>query len=336
MEGAGTNRLGPLTLILLVAAAMALVACGGGGGGDDDEDEPTVEEVEETPTEEAAATTATINQDFWHAGWKVTLEDAALSTDEFGAATVTINATFENLGETDSSFNSQLALTSGGNSYTSDDFNSELPTVPAGLTNDGVFAFTVDEQFSFDDATLTVGAPEGNQAVVPLGANSPDELVTLEPQVIAVNGSATAGPIAFTVTEAEIRADRPDWSDQVEAGKLAMTVRFEVTPGAGIEIGEGVLQSQNVALMQPDGTALAVLDDGRSGVNELLQGREGTTISDLSARFLIDAPAEGDYVFIIRGPYGPDRAEVEGQVIITVPAAASGSQTAEPATTATP
>jgi hypothetical protein len=323
------------TLALVIAIALTFAACGGGGGGDDEE-EPTTEEAAATPTEEAAASSATINESFWHAGWKVTLADGEVVTDEFGAVTANLNATFENLGETDSAFNSQLALTSGGNSYAADDLNSDLPTVPAGLTNDGVFAFTVDEEFSFDDATLIVGAPEGNQAIVPLGPDSPDELVTLEPQVIMVNGSANAGPIAFTVIQAEVRADRPDWSDQVEAGSLAMTVSFEVTPATGIEIGEGVLQSQNVALMQPDGTALAVMDDGRSGVNELLQGREGTTISDLSARFLIDAPAQGDYAFIIRGPYGPDRAQVEGQVIITVPAATSGPETAPAPTTPTP
>ncbi len=37
-----------------------------------------------------------------------------------------------------------------------------------------------------------------------------------------------------------------------------MIVSFEVTVAEGIPLGEGVLQSQNVALKLPDGTAVAV------------------------------------------------------------------------------
>lgn len=65
--------------------------------------------------------------------------------------------------------------------------------------------------------------------------------------------------------------------------------------------------------------AVAVRTDGRSGVNELLQGKEGTTINDLSVRFIVDEPAEGQYSFIVRGPYGPDREMVEGEVTFDVP-----------------
>ena len=123
-----------------------------------------------------------------------------------------------------------------------------------------------------------------------------------------------------TITGVEVRADLPDWSDEVEEGHLAMIVSFEVAVGAGIAIGEGVFQSQNVALVLPDGTAVAVRSDGRSGVNELIQGKEGTTVRDLSVRFIIDAPPEGEYTFLVRGPYGPDREMVEGEITFVVPA----------------
>ena len=99
-----------------------------------------------------------------------------------------------------------------------------------------------------------------------------------------------------------------------------MIVSFEVTVAEGIPIGEGVLQSPNVALKLPDGTAVAVRSDGRSGVNELLQGKEGTTIQDLSVRFIVDEPADGQYAFLVRGPYAPDREMVEGEVTFDVPA----------------
>ena len=210
-------------------------------------------------------------------------------------------------------------LTSGGNSFGDIGADEELPNVPAGTMNGGQLAVEVGDAFSLDDATLTIGNPDNNQAIVPIGPASPDALVSLEPLQIAVDGSAAAGPVAFTVTGVEVRADLPDWSQEVEEGHLALIVFFEVTVAVGIPIGEGVLQSQHVLLTLPDGTSVAVRSDGRSGVNELLQGKEGTTIGGLSVRFIVDEPAAGEYAFIVRGPYGPDRAQVEGVVTFVVP-----------------
>ena len=83
---------------------------------------------------------------------------------------------------------------------------------------------------------------------------------------------------------------------------------------------EGGLRRGHSAIKLPDDTAAAVRTDGRSGVNELLQCLEGTTIQGLSVRFIVDAPAAGQYAFIVRGPYGPDRAMVEGEVTFDVAA----------------
>ena len=66
---------------------------------------------------------------------------------------------------------------------------------------------------------------------------------------------------------------------------------------------------------------MAVRDDGVSGVNELLQGKEGTTISDLSVRFEVKKPTAGKYTLIIVGLWGPFSSEVTGETTFTVPAA---------------
>ena len=310
------RRFLPPTMLLIALAVAFGAACGGGG------DAPaTVEglatDAEPTPP---PADSITIGKNFWHAGWKVTLGEARLGRDEQGNRTVSIEAAFENLSNRTSTFDSQVVLTSGGNSFGDTGSEQDLPNVPAGFSNDGLLAIQVDDAFSLDDATLTVGNPANNQAVVPIGADSPDELISLEPLQIISTGSASAGPISFMLTGVELRADLPDWLQEVEEGQLAIIVSFEVTVGEGIPIGEGVLQSANVALKLPDGTAVAVRTDGRSGVNELLQGLEGTTIQGLSVRFIVDAPAAGQYAFILRGPYGPDRAMVEGEVTFDVAA----------------
>jgi hypothetical protein len=312
-----------LAIALLGAMALVSAACGGGG---DSEPTATVEEEEPTdePTSEATDETVDIDQTLWHSGWKVTLGEATVSTDEFGVRTVTIDATFENLGADTATFDSQLVLTTGGNSYTETGTEQELPQVPGELSGSGVIAIRVDEEFSFDDATLVIGNPDNNQAIVPLGPGG-DDLVTLEPQEIAVSGDVTAGAVKVTVERAELRADLPDVHSIMEEGKLALTVYFSVTPSAGIQIGQGVFQDPNVALKLPDGTAVAVRSDGVSGVNELLQGKESTTISGLAVRFEVPEPAEGQYAFVVRGAYGPGGAQVEGELPFEIVAVAAGA-----------
>jgi hypothetical protein len=309
------RRIGPalwLALALLGAIALVSAACGGGG---DSDPTPTAEEEEPTdePTEEATDETVDIDQTFWHSGWKVTLGEATVAEGDFGSRVVTIDATFENLGEDTAVFDSQVVITAGGNSYADTSPEHELPRVPGELSGEGVIALHVDEEFTFDDATLVVGRAENNQAVVPLGPDG-DELVTLEPQEIAVSGDVTAGAVKVTVERAELRADLPDQHSIMEDGMLALTVYFSVTPSAGIQLGQGLIQDPNVALRLPDGSSVAVRDDGVSGVNELLQGNEGTTISGLSVRFEVPAPAEGQYAFVVRGAYGPGGAQVEGEL----------------------
>ena len=312
-------RSGRPVIALLIAGALALslgLASCGGGGGDDDEPEATeTTEAGETPTEQASAgDRVTINESFWHSGWKVTLGEATFDPAE---SAVSIDATFENTGSDTSTFDSQLVLIAGGENFTESTLDQELPEVPGELSGNGVITFRVGANFSFDDAVLVIGNPANNQARVPLGPQG-GELVTLEPATIQINGTVTAGAVTLNVTEAEIRADFPDLHRPVEKGSLQMTIRFSATVAAGIAIGEGVLQSPNVALKLPDGSAVAVISDGRSGVNELLQGKEGTTIPDLSVRFQIIDPPEGQYAFVLRGAYGPNRSEVEGELLFTV------------------
>lgn len=48
---------------------------------------------------------------------------------------------------------------------------------------------------------------------------------------------------------------------------------------------------------------------------------EGTTIPDLSVRFEIPDPPEGDYAFILTGKYGAGGASLEGELPFTISAA---------------
>jgi hypothetical protein len=316
------GRAVPILLALMMLSALAaLTACGGSS------ETPTVVPTEETeggatptPTVEETAQeeTVQVDQSYWHAGFMVTLGEARLTEGDFGGLAVEIEAMFENLGKTGNRPNSTLVLQSGGQDYTDSTLSQDIPFVSVGETADGLITFRVDEAFSFDDAVLVVGMPTNNQAMVPLTPGA-GELVSLEPQEIPASGSATAGAVTVTLTGAELRADIPETQSELEAGHLVLRVFFSATPQAGIQLGQGTLVSDNVALKLPDGSSAAVRDDGVSGVNELLQGKEGTTITDLSARFDVPSPASGEYAFIIKGKYGASGAQVEAEAPLTVP-----------------
>ncbi len=309
-----------LGLLAMLVAATLLAACKSSDGG---RETSTVLETEEpegeaTPTSTVEEESVQVDVSYWHAGFKVALGEARLTAGDFGILGLEIDAVFENLSDADATPNSRLLLQSGGQNYTESTLDQEIPRVPGGLSSNGLITFQVDEAFSFDDAVLVVGQPSNNQAMVPLTPGA-GELVSLEPQKIAVSGSATAGAVTVTLTGVEVRADLPEKRDEEEEGKLALRVFFSAMPVAGIQIGQGVLQNQNVALKLPDGTFVAVRSDGISGVNELLQGKEGTTILDLSVRFDVPSPAAGEYAFIIKGKYGPGGAQVEAEAPFTFP-----------------
>jgi hypothetical protein len=316
------KRLAQLILAIALAIAISIVIACGGGGDDEEEDTPTPEATaEETPEddEQVAEDSVIVNQEFWHAGWKVTLGEATVAESDTGSGELFIEAEFENLGTDEATFDSQLLVTSGGNDYADETFEGhDLPTVPGLRTGDGGFNFVIDEEFVLDEATLIVGNPANQQATVPIGSEG-DDLVSLEPTEIEASGTATAGALTLNVERAVLRADLPDKHSQMKAGTLALTVYFSATPSSGIQIGQGVLQDPNVLLELPNGTSVAVISDGVSGVNELLQGKEGTTIPDLAVRFEVEEPAAGEYAFVVRGKYGPGGADAEGKFVFTVP-----------------
>lgn len=314
-------------LVRLVALSIPIALVSACGGGDDDDSGGSTTTATATQSAGASSTpeesgdgstdSIQVNETFYHAGFEVTLGQASIVD-----SVVQLKGIFKNLSGTDNaSLDSRLALRSGGNDYIDiSDFDQDLPAVSAHGQKTGTIAIRVDDEFSFDDATLFVGNPDNNQAIIPLGPDSDEDLITLEPQELTVSGQVIAGPVTVDVEGGQIRADLPEKYSIADKDHLELTLRFAVTPGTGIPIGEGVFQDPNVQLRTPDGTVVAVRDDGVSGVNELLQGREGTTIDDLSVRFEVKKPVPGEYAFIVKGNWGADRAEVKGELAFTVPA----------------
>jgi len=317
------------TLIILLLFFIALAACGGGGeekvtgtptqatATTAAQTTPTEAGATATPSEAGVAATATVpppvtvevNKSFWHAGWKVTLGEAtfATTTDFSGSleGSVSIEATFENLGDDIAAFRSQLVLVAGGRNYTEPTYDQEIPEVPGNLKQTGKITFAVDPEFEFDDAVLIVGRPENNQATIPLGPAGGD-LVSLEPREVSIAGQATSARITISLNGGDLRADIPDNHDEMKKGWLALTLRFSASFEEGNYYDENVMDD-DFALTLPDGTSVAAAD----GPNEIIS--PGTTLPDLLLRFGVRDPAQGAYT-LRYGRAGAEPVEIQFQI----------------------
>jgi len=290
-----------LLVTTLVLGGALLAAC---GGGDDPFEVPTdvaaTTPAGETPADTDAPTgepsgdqVFAIDEEFWHIGFRVELGDGTLFTAEEGffgtelAYMLSIDATFENLGTSQLSFDSALVVVTPGDSYSARG-SSDRPSVPGGLSGSGSLVFEVDEGFDPESAYLLVGTADDNQASVPLGAQG-GELVDLAPSEPAVPDNISLELIDLTFTSAELRADVLWSHSELEKGKWGLTLNFDATSRRS---GNWNLFATNFALILPDGSGVGV---DRSELASLPGSEAGTDTPDLFVTFLVDAPVGGEY-----------------------------------------
>ena len=291
-----SNRLLRIVGLLAIGALLALLAVSAACGGDDDDATPTdaaTEEPSGSATPEASEPVVVqVGETFWHSGFKVTVDQATYTgtEDDFGAVdwTVAIDATFENLGSDTTSFDAEMVLLAGGDSWAVISGDSDIPSVPGGLHQDGTVVFVVDDTFDFEDASLQVGSADQNQASVPLGTGGGD-LVAFEPEETPVTGQIALALITLDFDGGERRADIPLTYDEMDAGKLHLTLDFSATSRKG---GNWSVNVTDFALTLPDGTSVPAF----SGNNVSLPGNDsGLATGDLFVGFEVDDPATGEY-----------------------------------------
>lgn len=278
----------PIVIPMVLLCAF-LAACSGGAT---PEASSTTPEATNTPSATAtplSTDSTTLDAVVWFGGFKLTLETAEVVVDD-GLPRVDIQTLFANEGSNNARLNATLNLSSGGRHYQPSLSDQELPEVPGKTEGRGALSFTIDEMFSLDDAVLTIGNPDNNQAIVPFGLDG--ALVDLAPVPVRVSGQATGGELRIRARAGELRADIPERHDQVETEHLALTLDFDITY-IGDHGGGYAFSTDNLALTMPDGTTVAV--DG--GPNELL--RAGTTLPDQQVRFIVRAPVAGTYRLVV-------------------------------------
>jgi hypothetical protein len=294
------------TVPILIALSVALAAC---GGGDDSAGTTTTAPAEETTTSTTAAATTPddvqIGADVHYAGFLLHLEE--LTVDEDRLALVT--GTADNLGSTASLPPSNVTLDLDGEAILLSDLSSELPEVPGESTGEVAYAFLLPDDAELGAATLLIGGPDYARAEVPLGKVG--ELVANDPVEVPVTGEAVAGESAFTFDAGELRFDIPDEHEPAETGKAYLTLSFAVTNNSSFA-GGYAFAGEDLRLETPSGITLAP-DEFPI---ELLD--PNASLTDLFARWTIDADEPGTYTFVgLRNVGLPDQAE--GRLEFEVP-----------------
>jgi hypothetical protein len=228
---------------------------------------------------------------FWHAGWRIALGHPSLAPGQGagGGVRLSIPAVFENLGGDTATFASQLVVSSQGKHYTEPGPGQDLPNVPGKAQQAGTIAFTVDPSFSFDDAVLTVGKPDENQAVMPLGGSG--RAVGLEPQPVQARGRVAVGEAGYlTVSGGELRADLPNHHGEAARGHRFLMLWFSAT-------STGLIYSFDYRLKVPDGTARSY--SVGCDITSQPWAPSGATAPDNGICFEVDDPPKGDYAFFV-------------------------------------
>ena len=292
-----TGRLFP-ALAIAGALAISISACGGSTAATQVAAAPEAAAsivVESMAPEPSAESTTQVDQEIWFAGFKVALGAATAEITEGRGGTVAIEAMFENTGSEDGRFDGSLNLASAGENAT-EAMDMDIPSVPGGQTGKGTFVFNVEDSFTFDDAVLTIGLAENQQAIVPLTATA-GTAVTQEPVAVTATGEGTADTLKLELLGGESRADQPWNHGQMKKGTFVLTVNYDATFLSDFA-GGFAFTGENVALKLPDGTTVGTIQDGDSQSIELI-GPESTA-KHLFSRFEIEDPAAGEYALLVR------------------------------------
>ncbi len=187
-----------------------------------------------------------IDKTVWWGGFKITVSSAEGSSNAL-SATIEVSVSFENLtNEVKRLDRNEIVLTVGTQSFLSG--IAQTPQVPAKSRNDGVLDFLVDDTFGFDDAVLTFGRPDTNQAVMPFGAG---EASSFEPEQLQVDATLTTSLETIRLTGGTIDASYAP----AEKGTFIVRLPLQATYTGGSGGGDLVLPNQ-FTLRSPTGSSV--------------------------------------------------------------------------------
>ncbi|MEW5991860.1 MAG: hypothetical protein AB1736_11025 [Chloroflexota bacterium] len=280
MSGPGRRR----PVAFAAALALALAGCLTDAPVPTPGPSPSVE-PEPTPV----VTTYRLGTTAWYGGLVLTFGTATATLDAKGGP-VEVKVRFDNPGQADARLGGPIRLVAG-DAVAEPTRETVLPLVPAEGSADALVTFEVDGTFDVVVAAIRVGRDSEHQAIVPLVAGPEAPPVTLEPLMLDVTGTGTAGAIVAELVGVELRADLPDWGQELPREVMALTVTYHATFRSDF-VGGAAFTTDNVRLVLPDGTRIAPRRDGHSHRIALLRPNRRNIIA---TRFEVPAPGDGRY-----------------------------------------
>lgn len=277
---------------LLVAALVAALAAGCVSEAPTPAPTATGTDVPE-PT--AVVTRSELATTVWYAGYTIDLGTGVATLDAKGG-TVTVAVTLHNLGGDTNGFDIPVRLLASGRRIDSSR-DTALPDLAQGESGTGSFVFLPSSAIDIGAASIVIGRDGDHQAVVPFVPGSAP-VIDLKPFAppIPAKASTTGGTISLTITGAELRADLPDWGDELPASTMALTFSYTAAY-VGTFAGGTPFTASNVALTLPNGKVVSPRKDGKSQSNVLLL--PGAPQSSLLSRFEIPLPVGGTYTLTV-------------------------------------
>lgn len=280
------------SLIALVAIATLAAAC----------DTPGPSPAP-TPTRAPEATPVTtvyeLAADVWYEGFVLHLGQATARLDARGG-TVDVLMTIDNPNPDPADLDAPITLVVAGTRL-EPTRESQVPSTPGGESRLALLSFELQEIASAADAVLEIGsAPDHVARVAFRPGAAPPALTIFQPVELELGGSGAAGDLRIVLRSGLLRWDLPDWSEQLPADLLALTITYDVTYGGSFS-GGFPFTGENVALRLPDGTVVEARRDGHSQSVELIGAKK--TRRNLFSRFEIPADATGEFRLLVRsGP----------------------------------
>ncbi|TAK01520.1 MAG: hypothetical protein EPO36_05700 [Chloroflexota bacterium] len=248
-----------------------------------------------------------LDRTIWYGGFVLTFQTATASIDAKGGP-VAVTLLLGNPGDDEASMDGPIALVAGDVAV-EPTRDSVLPLVPGHTHETVTLVFDVDAAFDVAAAAIRVGRAEEHQAIVPL-VGAAKAAVTLAPRYVDLGVTGQAGSLAIALQRVELRADLPDWRQQLAAGILAMTLTYDARYTADFS-GGFPFTAANVSLRLPDGTLVEPRRDGHS--QSVMVIAAGASAPGLESRFEVPAPGPGTYALIIRD--GEATAELAFEIL---------------------
>jgi len=279
---------------VMIAMTLVAAACGAGdteAGDTDDRVRPSaIDRTTTTSPPPLDGMVLPLADEFWHSGFHVELTKAEIFESRSIYASrisywLRVWGNFENQGGDVAYFEPEMAIVASGGSFAYR--RGGPPQVLPASSSLGYLTFLVPEDLDVESAELVIGAVAESQVRIPLG--SPGTAVRLEPTDVAVGGQLATELIDLDFTGASLRHDLPSLHTQLESGKRALTLHFDVTSRIR---GEVRMSPGDIALILPDGS---VIEPVASELGSLPGDDDGITTVDRFVSFVVDETPTGDF-----------------------------------------